>query len=250
MLDKRDAYLLQFSVSEGLLFSDLLVMHSYGKFGVVELYHDGILKEYIHKSAIEKAYPIGLELYGSKQKTKAFFSSLQQTFDHIFDKYEKILQMPVSSTMLHAFAHLSQELINGYTRLDPLFTNKLFQTSENKIVLTDNLKLINKRKDLFRETISALYLEKNNYLHKLTEILAWHFSLSAEDLRWYTLDDLENLFNKTVLSEKEISDRKLAFIQIGTEHGIENFFGEQALTMITEFDTKANFRSEISFSCR
>ncbi len=239
MLGKRSDYLLQFTVPEGLLFSDLLFMHSYGKFGIAEIYHDGILREYIHKHAIEKAYPIGLELYSSTQKTEQFFSSLQKTFDQIFDDYEKILQIPVSLEMLHSFADLSQEIINGYTRLDPLFTEKLFHTSKKNVVLTKNLLLINKRKNLFREKISALFFEKDNYLQRLVELFAKHFSLSAEDVRWYTLNDLENLFNNTTLSQDDISARKLAFIQIGSEHGIESFFGEKALTMIREFDTIA-----------
>jgi phosphohistidine swiveling domain-containing protein len=212
-------------------------MHTYGKFGVVEIYHDGILREYIHKSAIEKAYPIGLELYSSKKNTDTFFSNLQEDFDNVFEKYEKIIHLPISLEMLHAFTGLSSELIDGYTRLDPLFTDKLFQNSKGNRELINNLKHINKRKDLFRSKISALFFENNNYLLKLRELFSEHFSVPAEDLRWYTVQDLENLLSGTILSQKNISARKLAFIQIGSDQGIENFFGKEALQMIKKFDS-------------
>ncbi len=237
MLGKSNEYLLQFTVPEGLLFADLLVMHSYGKFGVVEIYNDGILREYNHKDARIKTYSLGLELYSSQEKTDSFFSSLQSRFDHIFEDYEKILLMGASTEMLHKFINLSKEIIYGYTLLSPLFTDRLFKDSKHNAILSKNLREINKRKDLFRTKISALYFEKNNFLLKLRMLFSKKFTIPAEDLRWYTVDDLEKLFDNIFVSKKDITARKLAFIQIGSENGIENIYGQKALEIIREFDS-------------
>lgn len=239
-LGNKADYLFEFE-AEGLnlLFSDM-VMQTYGPAGAIEIYDDGKLREYIHKKSLKLNTPIAEKLYGLEKNFNRYAQNLKNAFSNAASIYKSILKKPIEQKIVLDFFQETKNILDLYSKLDPLYTDGIYkQIKENKTIL-QNLKEIEKSKEKYREAINKLYLEKNNFIERLIVKLSKRFGIKPSYLYWYTIEELEKLFEGKKLPREESISRQIAFVQIYKNTKAINYFGAPAIQIVKQFDAAEN----------
>lgn len=226
-----------------LLFADI-IMQTYGKIGVVHVFSNEMFQQFVLKTDWNKNLEEGLIIYNSKQKFNEFEKRIKKVFNNAEKAFPKIIRNPTNN-LTKAFFNLSIKNIDAYSRMDPFFTDKAFIQSKSNKIIEKNLDTIKKTKDIYRADINKFFIEKDNFLQKLLEKLSKQFKVPIDELWWYLIQDIENLFIQKKLSSNEIKQRKLAYFQIEENNQIKNFSGEEAIKIIEQIKKIPKISKEI-----
>lgn len=222
-----------------LIFSDML-MPTYGAIGSIHIYTNEMFQQFVDKEQNDRNLEEGLKLYSSEERFAAFQKQLEDVFrlgKNIFPNASS----NISRESVEQFFQTTKDIFDAYSRMDPFFTDMAFKESSTNSVTARNVAALQKIKDEYRTDINTFYLENNNYLDQLLSALAIHFSLPRESLSWYLVKELLDLFSHARVSEENLAQRKIAYVQ---EIGI-NHFGEEALVIIQKLKKKPEQTKEI-----
>ncbi len=226
------------------LISEIFGGH-YKDFGCVLTFSGSNWITFLPKPIIEKTLSEGLDLYGSKTKFEEYKQSFE-SYKKISLKYFKNLDKKLSYEQSTQFLDICIKFFWFYSKTEFFYTDKAFEKSTQKRILKENLQRFEHVKNSGREFLNALYFGKKSYLFKFLSILGKQFSISVNDLFFYSQTELLDLFAKKKLSKSDIKNRKQSYFMQGIDGHLIMKAGSEAEDIVKSFlNTAKEFRQQI-----
>ena len=221
-------YQLTFKVTGlGFMFADLLC-HGFGYLHPLFICNNGEFLQYFTNERMEYA-----ARYGHRWlSTPGGFSEYKQEFISFhkksFSQLEVISSGDLSGDSLQQFFELIYQYFIRYSKMDFQFTNLTFLYANENPVIAKSLEDIAEFKDIARVWINDVSIDDDCLLNKMLSRLFEQFSVSLEDLRYYKISELADLFAGKTVSVDELENRKKSSIALSDGQKIQYFIGESA----------------------
>lgn len=209
-------------------------------------YKNGTLTAYWSHDVIDQVKVQGLKFYSEKNFAKQIVDTCDTTFKKIKDiknaleKKDKIEKEDVDSIFEEY-----NEFFSQYRYLDTYVDGAFSYAYTNKVI-EENMEVVMRNKNLIREFVNETFFSDKG-LHSLLLLkLEEQFEVSVNDLNWYLIHEVQDLFEGCRLDDALIKKRKKAYIFHKGKTQDSFFYGDEADKLIKNFlETKNNVQSDI-----
>jgi phosphoenolpyruvate synthase/pyruvate phosphate dikinase len=220
------------------LFTDILA-HAYRDLSPLFLSYKGGFSQYTQIKKIEDANKLGL-VWLSKSNG---FEEYEARFTSYYKFHVPILERIIHSkkltkTSTTKFFSILEKFFKYYSRMDTYFTNQSFIYADINIELKENLNQLGKFKDHARSWMNSTALEEPGYLNQFLYKVSNIFLIDKEDLECYKFSEIINLFHNQEISDKEITNRKSAFVIYYYNREFQYFSGAKTLGLINNLHNR------------
>jgi phosphoenolpyruvate synthase/pyruvate phosphate dikinase len=217
----------------GYLVMDIVLAH-YKKRDFLAIYNDGMLGTYISTAAAQKAGQLGKELFSSEEEFEKFerdFRAVIIKSRAYIAKATKLESVTFENLLsLHAMV---LELYDFFEKTEFFFTDESYQGAmsdvlkKNLLVLGEDLKM--ESRPLFVELISTV-------LYHYVDLVSVQFDVNPEDLKFYSLDEMRNLFESTAMVKGgTLDERKGSYVLYCKDNVIIPLVGEEKELVLERF---------------
>ncbi len=213
----------------------------------VMFYQNGILVDYISKKTIADLNKEGESR--SPAQTKSIMDDLSVSMKEARKNaadYTNISELTLED-IKSAFG-LLKLLCKQYTYFDFNFWDSVYEKVGADSSAQENVNLVQSYKNKIREEINPIFFDKKELLLIILDKLSKQFSVSRENLDWYLIEDVSNLFSGKRISEVELRERQKAYLFINTDTEKVNptfYCGDEAFTIFEPFKVFVNIQSNI-----
>lgn len=197
---------------------------------------DGVWTSFLPRTIVEKTLDDGVDRIGNVEKFlqyKKDFEDFKKACDEFFNSIIKKQEIR-KSEMQEALMYFSR-LYFYYSKTEFFYVDKAYQLSGENEVIKNNLADFDQIKNGGRVYLNKLYLGDESYIEEVLRILEKQFSVLPQDLRYYGMDDLMNLFDGLILDIGVVRNRKHAYAMIGDGREVIVYEGEAAAAAIRKF---------------
>jgi phosphohistidine swiveling domain-containing protein len=125
-----------------------------------------------------------------------------------------------------------------YAHFDFCYTDGAFELSKDNEVVEKTLQMVEQKKNILREDFNKVFFGSEGLLSTLVGNLEGQFSIPQDDLFWYLVSDITNLFKGITLAPTEVKKRRSFYVFNKSEGGASQFLqGEEAQEFIAQFGT-------------
>jgi phosphohistidine swiveling domain-containing protein len=225
------------------LFTDILV-HAYKYLDPLFTSKQSEFAQYIYNHKIEYATKFGMKWLSKKDGFKDYQSKFERFYrinNELLDKIVNSKQLTKTSTKI--FFQKLVTLFGYYSRMDNYFTNLAYLYSEENITLKYNLDLLSKFKDSARLWINNIAIEQDGYLSQFLRRLNSEFSIEKNNLEYYKVEEILQLFHNLYVLDRTIENRKESFIIYNSVEQISYLSGKKSLGFLNKISRRDNFIS-------
>ncbi len=192
------------------------------------------IDHYVGKDVLKKSFERIINLCLDNKKFANFVEESKVAEKEIDLSFSK-LKKEKSLNVFKEFIIVLKKLFWCYVIIDfDASSENEKKVREDRAVLK-NYERIEQIKNNLREIVNKAALSKNNYLWRALKIISDVLGVSAKELFFYKEKELVDLIdNSKVIPEKEINERKKAFIILGYRGEVYYFFGKEAFKKIGE----------------
>jgi phosphohistidine swiveling domain-containing protein len=225
-------YQLTFKVTGlGFMFADLLC-HGFGYLHPLFICNQGEFLQYFTNERMEYAARFGhrwLSTPGGFEEYKQEFTDFHnKSFNHM-----KTLIEDISADNVQQFYDIVYQYFIRYSKMDFQFTNLTFLYAKENQVIAESLKGISEFKDIARVWVNAVSIDNDCLLNKLLTSLSEKFTISLQDLEYYKISEIADLFENKNVGIDELKLRKSASVAMSDGQTTQYFIGESACTFIS-----------------
>jgi phosphohistidine swiveling domain-containing protein len=187
---------------------------------------------FVPKEMVEKMHAIGRAMTPEfiREKVKV----LEESSKFLSENLPK-LQATESLTLEQVNEYLDQlnNICRNYSSFDIHYSDGMKVNGE----ITPTGKVIEETKNVVRESFNESYFEKGGFMSVFLAKLANQFSLSVEDIEWYTEAEVLQLFEGKYVEQEELAERRIAYVQY-TSPDLERtlIVGKEALAYYEQFE--------------
>jgi phosphohistidine swiveling domain-containing protein len=221
-------YQLTFKVNGlGFMFADLLC-HGFGYLNPLFICDKGEFLQYFTNERMEYAARYGhrwLSTVGGFEEYKDEFIRFNE---RTFNLLEMTIDSDLDSTRVAQFFEEVYQYFTRYSKMDFQFTNLTYLYAAENKVISESLKSISEFKDIARVWINSVSIDDNCLLSRLLIKLSSMHNVELNDLEFYKISELLELFDGISVSQIEIDLRKNAAVAVCDGQSIRYFFGDSA----------------------
>lgn len=194
-----DEFFLQFQVRGiGVLMADIL-NNVYGKYGSMSFSLSSVYYEGLYQNDLNITAEIGKKVFNDTDEFTDLKNNLKEKFS-----LQRNYNFTTKGGVKDFFRDIN-DLLSTYSKLDPLFTEKI-SVNDKGIV-----KEISEIKDFYRLKLNNILFTDDSLFNKLIITLSDKFKLSLNDLRMYKHDEVLDLFKGMIVKDIELSKRKESY---------------------------------------
>lgn len=227
----NDYYFLYQTTGFNRLFCDMCIRY-YGNLDTVITSEKGLLKYYVTDAV--KFIQTKNELSEIYKNIEADLQIFEQTTDEILKNTTRYTDNQVTKEDFKLFLEKIKIILGIYVKFDHIYTDHLFTSDlshKEKII-----KLIEQKKNKYRELINAVFFNENSVLMIFADKLADQWSISKELLLSYTVSELEHMFDEHLKTSDSTCSSN--FVIIRQNDFYTYYCGDKALNFISSFEKK------------
>lgn len=190
---------------------------------------------YIPKTVVQKTLKDGLELFSDSNKFANYdkdFKTYRNESESFFN--QTLLKERLSKDEISLFFSYAAQFHSYYIKTEFFYTDDFYQESLNNSELQPLVNRLGEIKNWGREYLNKAFLEHESYLNLLIAKLSSQFSISLEDLFWYSIKEVVEIFDSRTVSSEIIEHRKNAYISKTINGELQSLFGNEALHVIDQ----------------
>ncbi|MBU1031256.1 MAG: PEP/pyruvate-binding domain-containing protein [Nanoarchaeota archaeon] len=234
VINKRKNYQRLFHMKGHYYLLGSFFRHNYQKLNFIALTKNNDWTSYLPKISINKALNDGLKLMSSNKLFNEYVKNYNQ-YKKDSIKFFETIDEKISKSELEKYLNLLSESFVYYSRTEYIYTDKAFQRKDSNKIIKKNLKQMEAVKLFGRKHLNKLFIDKNNALEKLLEVLSKQFFIKIDNLKFYSKEELLSLFDKKILSLSIIKQRKKAYVLISENQKTIAYEGKKAQLIIDDF---------------
>ncbi len=161
--------------------------------------------------------------------------------------FESILaQEHLSKTDLEKAFNLAKQHFSLYHKTEFFYTDLIYQEFEilKDSKIEQNLDILAKVKMRGREHLNSLFFGKESYVAQLAQKIAKQYHILEDDINYYSIQEIMELFEGKTVRQSELAARKLAFVTIDRDQTIK-YSGKKAKTFIEKFNASGLQTNEL-----
>lgn len=226
-------------------FGNDTLLKNYAIFGVLFTFDGKVWKSYFPKKSLEKTLEEGIEFYGNEQ--------VFNDYEISFEKYKKdagelldqlVTQSELSSEDIEKFLQAIIAIHTHYIKTEFFYSDKAFALAETNLIIKNNLARLGEIKNPGREFINKIFFGNDGYIARIFSIIGKQFVIDVDDLYFYSHEELKGLWSNKKVEDKDIIDRKIAYVSDCDGGKIKNMFGKEALTFIEAITVPLEVKTE------
>ena len=229
-------YVRMFEATGMPLLINTIAFEYYKDLEVMAIFRNNVWTTYFPKKHEEKTLREGLELYGSNES----FANWKKEFKEYKKRSNNILENLIKKKRItcdelkESFKTIAEHW-KYYKKTEFFYVDEAFNRSEKNKVIKDNLIELKEIKNWGRLRLNKLIFGEESYLSKIISIISKQFGIKTEEIFFYTAEEVEELYKKKKVKERELKDRKDYYAYFMEKGKAKILQGDDAKEFIKEF---------------
>lgn len=233
---KSTDYIRMFEV-EGLpLLINTIAFEHYIRLEVIAIFRDNLWTTFMPKRSEEKTLEEGKKLFGDKEKFELYkkeFEDYKKRSREYLDSISS--KSKISLDELKKSFKLIAEHWKYYQKTEFFYVDEAFKESKDNKIAKDNLKELEDIKNNGRVHLNSLIFGNSSYLSKIISIVSKQFNEKIEDLFFYTVEEIFDLYDNNIKLSDKIKKRKDSYSYFAENGKVNVLEGQESKEFIESF---------------